>query len=326
MKVGADPAPPCRGASASRIPASRSTLTSKTASEIDARAFDTIELSFPIGAGSLVPTRPRSEATAMQAMPSPRPIQPIPSLVVALTLTRAEVASRRRSAPSRRDADRAAARSQITVTSMFTIAAGARCRRRCGAGRSSRRPSRRLLVAGRASRCPRARPRRGAASITAWVRTSASEWPVRPRSCSISTPPRIRRPALGEAVTVVADPNAHVSESSLTTAPSGSSRRSRPSKTQISSTPRASRNSMRPVIAEADLLGHVGVGGEGEGGPRLDAHLGEGRRRIDLADGLAQARGRDLHRDPALGDRLDGRLVEEARGRARAAAGRRPRP
>ena len=34
-------------------------------------------------------------ATAMQAMPSPRPIQPMPSLVVALTLTRAEVASAR---------------------------------------------------------------------------------------------------------------------------------------------------------------------------------------------------------------------------------------
>ena len=29
----------------------------------------------------------------MQAIPSPRPIQPMPSLVVALTLTRAEVAS-----------------------------------------------------------------------------------------------------------------------------------------------------------------------------------------------------------------------------------------
>src|SRR4029077_21147192 len=33
-----------------------------------------------------------TEATAMQAMPSPRPIQPMPSLLVALTLTRAEVA------------------------------------------------------------------------------------------------------------------------------------------------------------------------------------------------------------------------------------------
>ena len=29
----------------------------------------------------------------MQAIPSPRPIQPMPSLLVALTLTRAEVAS-----------------------------------------------------------------------------------------------------------------------------------------------------------------------------------------------------------------------------------------
>jgi len=31
------------------------------------------------------------------------------------------------------------------------------------------------------------------ASITAWVSTSASEWPSRPRECSISTPPRTRR-------------------------------------------------------------------------------------------------------------------------------------
>ena len=36
-----------------------------------------------------------TSATAMQAMPSPRPIQPMPSLVVALTVTRPEVASPR---------------------------------------------------------------------------------------------------------------------------------------------------------------------------------------------------------------------------------------
>src|SRR6185436_20825225 len=36
-----------------------------------------------------------SSATAMQAIPSPRPTQPIPSLPVALTLTRAEVTSAR---------------------------------------------------------------------------------------------------------------------------------------------------------------------------------------------------------------------------------------
>jgi hypothetical protein len=34
------------------------------------------------------------------------------------------------------------------------------------------------------------------ASMTAWVRTSASEWPASPRSCSMRTPPRTSaRPA-----------------------------------------------------------------------------------------------------------------------------------
>src|SRR6478735_5979543 len=69
----------------------------------------------------------------------------------------------------------------------------------------------------------------------------------------------------------------------------------------------------RPVIAEADLLGKVGVGGEGKGRACLDAHLGEAPSRIDLSDRLAQAGGRDLDRDPALRDRLDRGLVEEAR-------------
>ena len=75
-----------------RIPASCSTLTSKAASETDWRTLVAMELSIPMAreAYSL-----STKATAMQAIPSPRPIQPIPSLVVALTLTRAEVASAR---------------------------------------------------------------------------------------------------------------------------------------------------------------------------------------------------------------------------------------
>ena len=68
----------------------------------------------------------------------------------------------------------------------------------------------------------------------------------------------------------------------------------------------------RLLVPEPDLLGQVGVGGEGEGGAGLDAHLGEGRRRVELADGLAQAGGRELDRDTALGDRLDRGLVEGA--------------
>ena len=62
------------------------------------------------------------------------------------------------------------------------------------------------------------------------------------------------------------------------------------------------------------------VRGEREVGAGLDAHLGEGARRVDLADRLAQPGGRDLDRDAGLGDRLDERLVVEAR----VALGRRP--
>ena len=64
----------------------------------------------------------------------------------------------------------------------------------------------------------------------------------------------------------------------------------------------------------------MGVGGERERRPRLDAHLGEATGRVELADRLAQAGGRDLDRDPALGDRLDRRLVEGAQ----VALGQRP--
>ena len=69
----------------------------------------------------------------------------------------------------------------------------------------------------------------------------------------------------------------------------------------------------RPLVGEPDLVGSVGVRGEGELGAGLDAHLGEGGRRIDLADVLAQAGRRDLDRDAALGHRLDRGLVVGAR-------------
>jgi hypothetical protein len=75
------------------------------------------------------------------------------------------------------------------------------------------------------------------------------------------------------------------------------------------------------VVFEADLLGEVGVGGEGEDGARLDAHLGELPRGVELADRLADAGGRDLDRDPGLGDRFDRGLVEAPQ----VAIGQRPR-
>src|SRR5665811_1400019 len=77
----------------------------------------------------------------------------------------------------------------------------------------------------------------------------------------------------------------------------------------------------RPLIAVTDLLGQVGVGGECEGNAGIDAHLGEGAGRVELADRLAQPGGGELDRDPALGDRLNRGLVEVAR----VALGQRPR-
>src|ERR1044072_4836172 len=60
----------------------------------------------------------------------------------------------------------------------------------------------------------------------------------------------------------------------------------------------------RLLIAKADLLRQVGIGGESEGSAGLDAHLGKGARGIDLANRLAQPGGRDLDRDPAGRDRV----------------------
>ena len=73
-----------------RIPASRRTFASKIESEIEART--PAALSF----ASAIPPEDYSLstlATAIQAIPSPRPTKPMPSLLVALMLTRAEVAS-----------------------------------------------------------------------------------------------------------------------------------------------------------------------------------------------------------------------------------------
>ena len=64
-----------------------------------------------------------------------------------------------------------------------------------------------------------------------------------------------QRAALGEAVAVVADPDGHPAEFSPTAAPSGSRRRSRPSKTQISADAQLGEEGDGPVVAVADLLG-----------------------------------------------------------------------
>jgi hypothetical protein len=57
----------------------------------------------------------------------------------------------------------------------------------------------------------------------------------------------------------------------------------------------------------------MGVRGEAERRSGLHAHLRECAGGIDFSHRLAQAGGGHLDRDPALGDRLDGGLVVEAR-------------
>ena len=122
-------------------------------------------------------------------MPSPRPVKPSRSVVVALTLTRSGVDAER----SRRCAARIAARcgpifgaSQIRVTSTWA-SAPPRARDALRGVAQEDRPRRRRSSAGRtagsAGRCRRRRSRRGSRRSARAAPTSASEWPTRPRSC-----------------------------------------------------------------------------------------------------------------------------------------------
>ena len=178
------------------------------------------------------------------ATPSPRPTKPIPSPVVAFTLTRC---AGRPSACARR----------ARISSRWAPSLGASitpCSRR------SRSPGPAAMT--RVTTPPEQHHRVGvavalvavgevladvaepaapsSASITAWASTSASECPSRPRSCGISTPPRISRRPASEPVGVVADP----AEAHRT--PVGRSarrRRARRSKTHSSLTPTRSSSS-----------------------------------------------------------------------------------
>ena len=150
------------------------------------------------------------------------------------------------------------------------------------------------------------------ASVIAWARTSASEWPSRPAVVRDLDAAEDQPPPRGEAVRVDPEPGPH---------PSGSIRRARFSKTAISFTPQSLEQLDRLLVAVGEVLGPVGVAGERDRDARVDRHLEHRPRRVDLADRLAQPGGRDLHRDARVEHRLDRRLVVEARvlGRLRAA-------
>ena len=260
----------------------------------------------------------------MQAIPSPRPIQPIPSLVVALTLTRAEVASPRiRSISARWSASRGS--SQISGRVDVDDPPGDRADG--GAQQVDRVGVAPALVVVGEERADVAAAGGAEQRVDHRVGEDVGVGVAGEAALVLDLDAAEDEPAaLGEAVAVVADADAHRLNSRRPrrrAAPGAAARRS---KTAISLDPELGEELERPVVAEADLLGQVGVGGEREGGARLDAHLGEGARRIELADRLAQAGGRDLDRDAALGDRLDRGLVVVARVALGQRPGACPRP
>ena len=139
-------------------------------------------------------------ATAMHAMPSPRPIQPMPSFVFPFTLTSSALDAERL-----RQAERASARDATTSRGFSaTIATStcctrqpmlARCaRRRRAASRSSPGPCSPDRDRRTSRRC---RPRAAApriASVIACATASPSECPSRCTSLGMGTPPRMSGP------------------------------------------------------------------------------------------------------------------------------------
>ena len=126
-------------------------------------------------------------------MPSPRPMKPSLSLVVALTPTRPasipaisaiarahRVAMRRRSSAPRRRC----------VTSRWTMRPPRAATRRTASARN-RSEEAPFHCGSDGGKCSPISPSAIApriASVRAWSATSASEWPTRPRSCGIATP------------------------------------------------------------------------------------------------------------------------------------------
>src|SRR4051794_36035574 len=155
------------------------------------------------------------------------------------------------------------------------------------------------------------------ASMTACVRTSASEWPASPSSCGMSTPPRMSgRPGSNRWLSTPMPVR-------ITWSPDGLQAPLAPLEDAQLGDPDLAQQLDRLVVAEAEVVGGVGVAGQGDRAARLDDQLEEAAGGVDLADRLAQAGGGDLDRDAGLRERLDGRLVVAAQvalGRRAAAA------
>ena len=220
-------------------------------------------------------------ATASAATPSPRPTKPIPSPVVALTFTRAvrdaerggERCAHRRAcaAPSfgrsmhdrRVDVDDRAARARRAA------------RRRARSSASESAPRQRSSVSGK---CSPMSPRPAApssASITAWVSTSASEWPGEAQLARDRHAAEDQRPARREPVRVVAD-RRRASLGSRIRRPRSAPAAARGARTRRARCTPGSREQLeRRVVAEAEVLGRWASLESATGQPGVEAHLEE---------------------------------------------------
>src|SRR5438874_2124395 len=132
-------------------------------------------------------------ATACAARPSPRPVKPRPSVVVARTATSfgstSRAAARRRRISSRCGARRGSSPTR-TTSAFASCQPSFRIRAQACVSRSSESaPASAGSAEGKSAPMSSSPAAPSRASVSAWARTSPSEWPARPRGCSIRTPP-----------------------------------------------------------------------------------------------------------------------------------------
>src|SRR3954454_1593833 len=136
--------------------------------------------------------RRSSRATACAASPSPRPVKPRWSVVVARTFTSPSpiAPARRRRISSRRPAMRASSptRTQSALTSLHPAART--CPYASVRSVSDETPRKRSSPEGNSDPMSPSPAAPSTASMSAWASTSPSECPASPRGCSSSTPPR----------------------------------------------------------------------------------------------------------------------------------------
>src|SRR3954447_19998246 len=128
------------------------------------------------------------------------------------------------------------------------------------------------------------------ASMIACVRTSASEWPARPLSCGMSTPPRTsRRPGENACVSTPIPVRTLIAAAPWS---GRSSQRLQPALTALEhadllDTRRLERGH-RFLVAVPELVRHVRVARQRDGEPGVDCHLEQRARRVQLAGRLAE--------------------------------------